>query len=137
MTACNLPDDLLQQIGLYGPWDSVLTGSAIHWLPAVRQKQRNPVFVLTWTLIHRIDATSPLYGRDQEALVTARSRITVSIFGHYETIASSVYVLHEYPADQLFFDYRFVEIISDGDDGTRIVDLTRSHDIAACEARSC
>jgi len=98
------------------------------------QRQRNPVFALTWTLVHRIDETSPLYGWDQAALKAARSRITVSIFGHDETIAASVYALHEYSAEQIFFDHRFVDIISDGEEGMRIIDLTRFHDIVPCAA---
>ncbi|MGB7595945.1 MAG: ion channel [Gallionella sp.] len=96
------------------------------------QRKRNPVFALTWTLVHRIDETSPLYGWDHAALEAARSRITVSIFGHDETIAASVYALHEYSVVQIFFDHRFVDIISDGDEGMRIIDLTRFHDIVPC-----
>lgn len=93
------------------------------------QRQRNQVFALTWTLMHRIDETSPLYGWDKEALVAARSRITVSIVGHDETIAASVFALHEYAAADLFFDHRFVDIIADAADETRIIDLTRFHDV--------
>ncbi|MFI4940455.1 MAG: ion channel [Burkholderiales bacterium] len=96
------------------------------------QRKRNPVFALTWTLVHRIDETSPLYGWDKAALEAARSRITVSIFGHDETIAATVYALHEYSAEQLFFDHRFVDIIADGDDGVRVIDMTRFHDVVPC-----
>lgn len=98
------------------------------------QRQRNPVFALTWTLVHRIDETSPLYGWDKPALEAARARITVSIFGHDETIAASVYALHEYTAEQIFFDHRFVDIISDGEEGMRIIDLTRFHDVVPSAA---
>ncbi len=98
------------------------------------QRQRNPVFALTWTLVHRIDESSPLHGWDHAALSAARSRITVSIFGHDETIAASVYALHEYSAEQIFFDHQFVDIISDGEEGTRIIDLTRFHDIVPSAA---
>jgi inward rectifier potassium channel len=104
----------------------------IHDLPL--RRQRNPVFALTWTLIHTIDEKSPLAGWDKAALVAANSRITVSIVGYDETIAASVHALHEYSADQLFFDHRFVDIISDGIEGIRIVDLTRFHDIVPWEA---
>ena len=100
----------------------------------VLQRQRNPVFALTWTLVHRVDDTSPLYGWDKVALEAARSRLTVSIFGHDETIAASVYALHEYSAAQIFFDHRFVDIISDGEEGTRIINLAHFHDIVHCAA---
>ncbi len=93
------------------------------------ERRRNPVFELTWTLVHPIDETSPLYGWTPEALEAARSRITVSIFGHDETLAASVYALHEYSAAQIFFDHRFVDIFSDGENGKRILDLTHFHEI--------
>ena len=93
------------------------------------QGDRNPMFALTWTLLHRIDETSPLYGWSKAELEAARSRITVSIFGHDETIAASVYALYEYSAEQIYFDHQFVDIISDGENGMRIIDLTHFHDI--------
>jgi len=97
----------------------------------VLQRQRNPVFSLTWTLIHPIDTKSPLYGVDAAGLVAAGSRITASIVGHDETIAASVFALYEYTADQVYFDHQFVDIIADGENETRIIDLTRFHDIVA------
>jgi inward rectifier potassium channel len=93
------------------------------------QGERNPMFAMTWTLVHRIDETSPLYGWNKAALEAARSRITVSIFGHDETIAASVYALYEYSAEQIYFDHQFVDIISEGENGMRIIDLTHFHDI--------
>ena len=99
-------------------------------------RSRNLVFALTWTLIHPIDAASPLDGWDQQALAAAKSRITVSITGHDENIAAEVHALHEYTADDLFFDHRFVDIIADGDDGTRIIDLTCFHDVVPVTVKS-
>jgi inward rectifier potassium channel len=104
----------------------------LHDLELVRN--RNQVFALTWTLIHRIDATSPLHGWDQRRLAQARSRITVSILGHDETMATAVHALHEYSADDLLFDHRFVDVIADGADGARIIDLNRFHDVVPCAA---
>jgi len=93
------------------------------------QGDRNPMFALTWTLIHRIDETSPLCGWNKARLEAARSRITLSIFGHDETIAASVYALHEYSAEQIYFDHQFVDILSEGENGMRVIDLTHFHDI--------
>lgn len=99
----------------------------------VLQGDRNPMFALTWTLIHRIDETSPLFGWTKGELEAARSRITISIFGHDETIAASVYALHEYSAEQVYFDHQFVDILSEGENGMRIIDLTHFHDIVPTE----
>jgi inward rectifier potassium channel len=110
--------------------DKTATGEPYyHIYDLALQGERNPMFALTWTLVHRIDESSPLYGWSKAALEAARSRITVSIFGHDETIAASVYALYEYSAEQIYFDHQFVDIISDGENGMRIIDLTHFHDI--------
>jgi inward rectifier potassium channel len=105
----------------------------LHELPL--QRQRNLVFALTWTLIHRIDRQSPLYGWDARALAAAQSRITLSIVGHDETIAAEVHALHEYTAADLHFDHRFVDVVTDSEDGTRIIDLTRFHEVVPVNHR--
>lgn len=92
-------------------------------------RQRNQVFALSWTLIHAIDENSPLFGQDKDAMIRSRTRITASLFGHDETIAAPVHALHEYLAEEVMFDHRFVDIIRDDEDGSRIVDLTLFHDV--------
>jgi inward rectifier potassium channel len=92
-------------------------------------RERNPVFALTWTVIHPIDERSPLRGLDAAHLAADRSRIVVSITGHDETMAASVHAGNEYGAEDLVFDGRFVDILRMTPDGTRVVDLTRFHDI--------
>lgn len=99
----------------------------IHDLNLVRE--RTPVFALTWTLIHTIDERSPLYGLNATQLGASRSRILVSVTGHDETMAASVYAGNSYEAEDLVFDSRFVDILSMTPDGDRVVDLTRFHDI--------
>ena len=100
----------------------------IHDLKMVRE--RTPVFALTWTLIHPIDERSPLYGLDSAQMKRSRSRIVVSVTGHDENMAASVYAGSDYEAEDLVFDGRFVDILSTTPDGERLVDLTRFHDIA-------
>ncbi len=95
-------------------------------LPLVRD--HTPVFALTWTLIHRIDAGSPLFGWDEARLVRQRARIIVSITGHDETMAAPVHALREYEAEQIVADHRFADVISVATDGARTIDLGRFHD---------
>lgn len=99
----------------------------IHDLNLIRQ--RTPVFALTWSLIHTIDERSPLHGIDAAQLAASRSRILVSVTGHDETMAASVYAGNNYEAEDLVFDSRFVDILSMTPEGERRVDLTRFHDI--------
>ncbi|HUW36831.1 MAG TPA: ion channel [Rhodocyclaceae bacterium] len=94
-------------------------------------RERTPVFALTWTLIHPIDAGSPLLGLDAAQLAASRARILVSVTGHDETMAASVNASGEYAAEDLAFDARFVDILGTSPEGERVVDLTRFHDVEA------
>jgi len=106
----------------------------IHDLRLVRE--RTPVFAMTWTLIHPIDEHSPLYGLNFAQLTENRIRIVVSVTGHDETMAASVYTGREYDAEDLVFDGHFVDILRITPDGGRIVDLTRFHDIEPADRES-
>jgi inward rectifier potassium channel len=99
----------------------------IHDLRLMRE--RTPVFALTWTLIHPIDERSPLHGKDAAQLAASGSRILVSVNGHDETMAASVYAGSSYEAEDIVFDGRFVDILRTTPEGERVVDLTRFHDI--------
>jgi len=99
----------------------------IHDLKLVRE--RTPVFAMTWTLMHRIDESSPLYGFSAEALVANRTRITVSVGGHDETIAATVYANFNYLADDIIFDARFVDILTLSPTGERVINMTRFHEV--------
>ncbi len=103
-------------------------------LPLVRS--RSQVFSLTWTFMHRIDASSPLFGWSKEALEASGARITVSITGHDETMADAVHALHSYPAERLLYAYRFADIILPEADGRRVIDLRRFHDVEPYDIES-
>lgn len=105
----------------------------IHDLSLTRA--RTPLFALTWSLIHTIDERSPLYGVDAAQLAASRSRILVSVTGHDETVAASVYAGSNYDAADLVFDSRFADILSMTPEGERMVDLTRFHDIEQMPAQ--
>jgi inward rectifier potassium channel len=99
----------------------------IHDLKLVRE--RTPVFAMTWTLMHRIDEKSPLYGNSAKTLTANRSRITVSVGGHDETIAATVYANFNYFAEDIIFDARFVDILTYLPNGGRAINMTRFHEI--------
>lgn len=104
----------------------------IHNLALMRA--HTPVFALTWTLIHTIDETSPLYGWDSASLALASSRIIVSVTGHDETMAATVFSTGNYVSDDIAFNHRFVDVPRTTDDGQRVTDLTYFHAIEPCRA---
>lgn len=107
---------------------------AIHDLHLLRD--RNPVFALTWTLVHAIDERSPLHGLESAQLAASQSRLVVSIGGRDETVAASVYAVGNYRAEDVVFEARFVDILAVTPTGERVVDMTRFHDIERALTRS-
>ena len=100
-------------------------------LPLVRDQ--NPTFVLTWTVMHAIDAGSPLYGRTEEQLAESQETMVVSIVGIDETLNETVYARQEYRLGMIRFNHRFIDVVTQ--DGERTtVDLRRLHDLTPIEA---
>jgi inward rectifier potassium channel len=87
----------------------------------------SPIVALSWTLIHVIDETSPLWGKSIEDLDTSDVSIFVSIGGYDEAISARVVARMTYPTERIRYGYAFEDIMSDSPDGTIILDLTRFH----------
>jgi inward rectifier potassium channel len=91
-------------------------------------RNRTPLFALSWTVMHRIDPSSPLYGRDHQALCDMEAEIVVMLSGTDETLADLIYSRYSYAPDDILEGQRFVDVISITDTGLRMVDLNHFHD---------
>ncbi|MCA9677255.1 MAG: hypothetical protein KC464_19680, partial [Myxococcales bacterium] len=93
------------------------------------RRTTSPLFVLSWTVFHPIDATSPLYGLTAADLARESANLIVTFTGIDDKLASTVHTRHLYAASQIVFGRRFVDIL--GDDpatGARFIDYRRFHD---------
>ncbi|HEY2068885.1 MAG TPA: hypothetical protein VGG48_04970 [Rhizomicrobium sp.] len=95
-------------------------------LPLLRS--RTSLFALSWTILHRIDQTSPLYGLTAEAMAEKQMEIVVLLSGRDETLADTIYARHAYQPECIVWNHRFVDVLSVTAQGVRVVDLTRFHD---------
>ncbi len=84
-----------------------------------------PMFPLTQTLMHGIDAQSPLAGVDAETLAVSDVRLVLSIEARDPGLAAMVYDLRTYDASQIRFGMHYADAISEADDGRISVDLRR------------
>src|SRR5579871_473038 len=53
-----------------------------------------PLFMLSWTVMHRIDETSPLYGATRESLLRDLVELIVVLSGTDETYSDTIYARH-------------------------------------------
>lgn len=100
-------------------------------LKLVRNQTRN--FSLSWTVMHQIDESSPLFGETAESLTEAEMDIVVTLTGLDETVSQTIHARHYYLAEEVLWNMRFVDIFHTKSDGRRVIDYSRFHDVTPLE----
>lgn len=87
-------------------------------------------FPLAWTIVHPIDATSPLFGLDADALRAQDGEFLILLNGFDETFSQTVHTRSSYKAEEVVWGARFSSIFNPPrEDGTISVDIRKLHDI--------
>jgi inward rectifier potassium channel len=92
-------------------------------------RSRSPFFALSWSVMHRVDETSPLFGQTLETLLADKAEIVVVLSGVDETLAQRIHARHSYLPHEIVWNRRFADIIQMGDDGRAVVEFGRFHDL--------
>ena len=94
--------------------------------------ERNKVtfFPLSWTVVHPIDAASPLAGQTRETLDQTQGEILVLLSGIDEALEQTVHARSSYRADEIVWNARFQSMFVTSDRHSRVaVDISRVHEI--------
>jgi inward rectifier potassium channel len=91
-------------------------------------RSSNPLFALSWTVMHPIDEKSPLYNLTPEQMAAQEMEIVVMLQGTDETIADSIFARHAYWHDEIHWQRRFADVVSIAPTGHRVLDLTHFHE---------
>ncbi|MEO0948037.1 MAG: ion channel [Cyanobacteria bacterium J06641_5] len=91
------------------------------------QRQHTPVFALPWTVMHAIDANSPLYGLTPADLAQGKSTFIASLMGIDETVSQDIHARHTYSADRILWGYQFEDMFRDAANGHRYIDFKCFH----------
>lgn len=95
-------------------------------------RSTSAVFGLTWTAMHRIDASSVFYGPDAlEKLRAREGEIYLSLTGIDETTGQTVHARRAYGLDDVLENALFADVLTTDEDGTRVLDYRRFHDVTA------
>ena len=89
-------------------------------------RSRQPMFALSWTIMHPIDADSPLHGID---LHNSRDllAVVVTLMGHDGTYGQTIYTRKTYAPKNIRVNHRYVDIMGELPDGRLVIDLARFH----------
>jgi len=103
-----------------------------HELSLIRD--RNPLFSLTWLAMHKIDASSPLSAPGAlERLQAQKAQLFVTLYGVDETVGQNIHARHRYELNDIVWGGRFRDLVTDLDDGSRLLDFHVFHDIEPSE----
>ena len=94
-------------------------------------RSQHPAFALGWTLMHVIDAASPLHGESAASLERANASFILTLSGTDETTGQVLFARASYPCASILWNHSFVDIIEELEDGTLHVDFARFHDVEA------
>lgn len=92
------------------------------------ERAGNPVFSVSWQVMHRIDETSPFYGLDAAAAAAAEVELVVLMTGFDSTTSQQVHARHAWHHSAIRWDHSFVDVVRREPDGSRLLDYTRFHD---------
>ena len=90
---------------------------------------RTPMFALTWTIMHIIDKASPLYGVTSDQLTAWQAEIVVVLSGADDIFAQRIHARHAYLPEEILWNRRFEDVLSTTEDGHRLIDYRRFHDV--------
>ena len=92
-------------------------------------RTENPMFVLSWSIFHIIDAASPLFGLDAAALRQVDGGLILSISGHDETSAQMVRARQIYPHTEIAWGHHYSDILETSPAGLTILNYHLFHEI--------
>jgi inward rectifier potassium channel len=112
-------------VGMFAQTDGHATR---RFSPAALERNRVSFMPLTWTVVHPIDASSPLYGLTERDLGERGAEFMVLLTAIDETFSQTVHARTSYRYDEILWGARFSDIFErDADAHDLTVDITRLH----------
>ena len=92
-------------------------------------RREHPMFMLTWSIFHVIDETSPLYRMTPVDLAAADATFTLNVSGVDDNSAQYLYARKIYNHQDIRWNYRYRDITSVSKQGRLVIDYSVFHEI--------
>jgi inward rectifier potassium channel len=79
----------------------------------------------SWSAMHTIDASSPLYGETPESAESHEIELQVSVVGLDDITMQPVHAQHRYFSHQFLWGHRLADVLSEDADGDLVMDLRK------------
>ncbi|HET9634984.1 MAG TPA: ion channel [Gemmatimonadaceae bacterium] len=94
------------------------------------ERQRVVFFPLSWTVVHPIEANSPMWGLTHQDLLAAEAELLVLLIATDETISATVHSRSSYQADEIVWGAKFANMfLRSESEGIIGMNLDRIHEI--------
>jgi len=80
---------------------------------------------LTWTIVHPIDADSPIFGKTAEDLAREQAEFVILLKAYDDTFSQTVFSRYSYRHDEVLWGKRFAPAFRVNASGDMVVDLDR------------
>jgi inward rectifier potassium channel len=106
----------------------------MHDLKLVRD--RSPAMRRSWTVLHHLDAASPMYGATPESLARDEVEFVMTVIGTDEVSAQAQHAQHQYTHADVRWGVRHADILTELSDGRLRADMTRFNELVPTKATS-
>jgi inward rectifier potassium channel len=93
------------------------------------ERDRSPALSRSWTVMHKIDVSSPLHAASPATLARDEVELIVTLVGTDEISAQALHAQRRYPHDHVRFGMRHADMLSELPDGRLRLDMSRFHEI--------
>ena len=94
-------------------------------------RSEHPMFSLSWTLLHIINETSPIFGMNPDDFAEAEGALVLNVGGVDDNSAQRLYARQLYSRSDIRWQYRYRDITSHSPKGRLLLDYTKFHDVVA------
>jgi inward rectifier potassium channel len=85
---------------------------------------------LTWTVVHPIDAESPLWGKSAEDLARLQAEVLILVKAYDDTFSQTVLTRHSYRHDEIVWGKRFAPAFFVDDEGDLVLEVRKVGELA-------
>ena len=93
------------------------------------ERRRVDFFPLSWTVVHPIDESSPLFGLSEDELRASDPEFLILFKGFDDTFAQMVHTRSSYKWSECIYGAKFVVAFAATEDGRTVMDMKKFHQV--------
>ena len=93
------------------------------------ERREHPMFMLSWSIFHTIDETSPLYRMTKADLAAVDANLTLNVSGVDDSSAQHLYARRIYSYEAIRWNYRYRDITSTSNECKLLIDYSVFHEV--------